>query len=101
MSDETDQEVIEDSTTAENIHAWRELLSSREAKDFIDTLLDKSTVLLGQNPTARITQTVLGMLFMMIAFGCVGALGYLKLVPEGTTGVLAGIIIGYFFKRHD
>lgn len=96
-----DNEIVEDnSTTAENILAWKELLSSKEARDFVDSVLSKSTILLGQTPGARALQTILSIFFMIVAFGCVGALAYLKLVPEGTTGVLAGIIIGFFFKRN-
>jgi len=102
MTDEIDDddEIIEDSTTAENILAWKELLSSKEAKDFVNTVLDKSTALFGQTPSAKVIQTVANITLMVVAFGCVGALGYFKLVPEGTIGVLAGIIIGYFFKKN-
>ena len=59
MTDEidNDDEIIEDSTTAENILAWKELLSSKEAKDFVNTVLDKSTVLFGQTPSAKAIQT--------------------------------------------
>lgn len=102
MSEESkDIEIHNTSTKAENLRAWKELMSSNEAKEFISIVLEKSTVLFGQTSTARFTNTISNILLMVIAFLCVGALGFLGLVPEGTTGVLAGIIIGYFFKRNE
>lgn len=93
-------EIIEDSTTAENILAWKELLGSKEAKEFVASSLEKATELFGQTRSAKIIQTVSNIAYMLVAFGCVGALAYFKLVPEGTTGALVGIIIGYFFKKN-
>lgn len=101
MDEENPQEVIvEDSTTAENIQAWKELLSSSEAKEFAESFLDKCTVLFGQTPSQKWVALVSQLSFMVVAFLAIGALAYTKLIPEGTTGVLAGIIIGYFFKRN-
>ncbi len=97
---ENEEEVIEDSTTAENILAWKELLSSKEAKDFVASVLDKSTELFGQTRSSKIIQILANLAYMVVAFGAVGALAYFKLVPEGTTGALVGIIIGYFFKKN-
>ena len=93
-------EIIENSTTAENILAWKELLSSKEAKEFIAIVAEKSATLFGQTHSARIIQTLANLSFMLGAFACIGALGYFQLVPEGTIGALAGIVIGYFFKKN-
>jgi hypothetical protein len=95
-----DTEIIEDSTTAENIRAWKELLSSSEAREFVKSVLEKSTGLFGQTPSVKIVQTISNLVLMLAAFGCVGAMAYLKLVPDGTSGALAGIIIGYFFRKN-
>jgi len=93
-------EVIEDSTTAENILAWKELLSSKEAKEFVASVFEKSTTLFGQTHSARIIQTLSNLALMVAAFACVGTLAYFKLVPEGTTGALVGMIVGFFFRKN-
>ena len=93
-------EIIENSTTAENVLAWKELLSSKEARDFVATVFERSTVLFGQTHSSNIIQTLTNLSFMVGAFACIGALAYFKLVPEGTIGALAGIVIGYFFKKN-
>lgn len=98
-SEEPEDELIEDSTTAENILAWKELLSSKEAKEFIDALLQRSTQLFGQTHSAKIINLCASVVLMIVAFISIGTLAYLKLIPDATTGVLAGIVIGYFFKR--
>ncbi len=101
LENENEDDVIEeDSTTAENIHAWRELLSSEEAKNFVDSFMEKAAVIFGRTKSAMVIQTITNIALMITAFFCVGVLAYLKLVPEGTTGVLSGIIIGYFFKKN-
>ena len=96
-----DKEITSDSTTAENLKAWKELLSSTEAKDFVASIMEKATVLFGQTSNAKILAVATNITLMLTAFFCVGTLAYYKLVPEGTTGVLAGIIIGYFFKKNN
>jgi len=98
-TEEPKEEIIEDSTTAENILAWKELLSSKEAKEFVDSLLRRSTQLFGQTYSAKIVNLCASVVLMLVAFVSIGALAYFKLIPEATTGVLAGIVIGYFFKR--
>lgn len=103
---ETDQTgrqdlIEENSTTAENITAWKELLSSPEAKEFVNSVLEKAAVLFGQTHGSKIIKTITNIALMMVAFGCIGYLAEHKLVSEGTTGVLAGIIIGYFFKKES
>lgn len=94
-----DDEVLEDSTTAENILAYKELLSSKEAKEFVSVLMEKSVILFGQTHGAKILNFTASFLLMISAFFAIGLLAWLKLIPESTTGVLAGIIIGYFFKE--
>lgn len=98
-TEELKEEIIEDSTTAENILAWKELLSSKEAKEFIDVLLDRSAQLFGQTHSAKVVNLCASVVLMLVAFVSIGVFAYLKLIPEATTGVLAGIVIGYFFKR--
>ncbi len=94
-----EDEIISDSTTAENLTAWKELLSSPEAKDFVSLFMEKATVLFGQTTSSKIINTTTNIFLLVVAFACIGSLSYLKLIPEGTTGVLSGIIIGYFFKK--
>lgn len=98
---EPDDEITEDSTTAENIRAWKELLSSKESKEFVDSVLQRATVLFGQTQSAKLTNLVTSAALMLVAFGSIGTFAYLKLIPDSTTGVLAGIVIGYFFKRRN
>lgn len=101
MSEDNDNgELVNDSTTAENIKAWKELMSSNEAKEFMASFMEKAIILFGQTPGSKIVNTITNVSLMVVAFICVGTLAYYKLVPEGTTGVLAGIIIGYFFKKN-
>ncbi|MFP1681581.1 hypothetical protein ACLD0W_03665 [Alloalcanivorax sp. C16-1] len=100
-TDEPEEDVVEDSTTADNILAWKELLSSKEAKEFIDALLQRSAQLFGQTHTAKIINLCASVLLMIVAFISIGGLAYLNLIPDATTGVLSGIVIGYFFKRGD
>jgi hypothetical protein len=57
--------------------------------------------LFGQTKDAKIIQTLSNIILMVVAFVCVGFLSFYELVPKGTTGVLSGIIIGYFFKKND
>ena len=96
----SDEENNNNSTTAENLKEWKELLSSLEAKEFVNSILERLAIMFGKTSGA-VTLNIIGNLLLMItAFGCVGLLAYFKLVPDGTTGVLAGIIIGYFFKKN-
>jgi len=97
----TINKIKQESTYADNILAWKELLGSNESKDFCTSLLESAAELFGQTKSAKIIQTISNIAFMVSAFVCVGLLSYYKLVPEGTTGVLSGIIIGYFFKKND
>jgi hypothetical protein len=97
--DQKHEEVIEDSTTAENIHAWKELMSSPEAKNFVSATIKELTVLFGQTPGSKILNLTSTLLLMIVSFSCIGLLGYYDLVTDGTTGALAGMIIGYFFKK--
>jgi hypothetical protein len=90
-----------ESTQAENILAWKEILSSSESKDFCASILKGSAELFGQTKDAKIIQTLSNIILMVVAFVCVGFLSFYELVPKGTTGVLSGIIIGYFFKKND
>lgn len=100
MSDDfEDKEVVKDLTTAENLMAWKTLLSSTEAKDFVLSVMEGATVLFGQTASSKLINAITNLVLLVTAFICVGVLAYLKLVPDGTTGVLAGIIIGYFFKK--
>ena len=96
-----DLEVVEDSTTAENIHAWRELISSKEAKEFVTTAIKELAVLFGQTAEMKRLNVYTNILVMSVAFACIGLLGYHKLISEGTTGALAGMIVGYFFKKNN
>ncbi len=90
-----------ESTQAENILAWKEILSSSESKDFCASILKGSAEFLEQTKSVKTTQIFLNITLMLAAFLCIGLLSFYKLVPEGTTGVLSGIIIGYFFKKND
>ncbi len=82
------------STVAENILALKEFFSSEEIKIFVNGIMLVHKEYSWKN-------TIINMVFMIAAFACIGLLAYFKLVAEGTTGVLAGIIIGYFFKKND
>ena len=93
--------ITSESTKAENLRAWKELLSSEEAKGFVSEVLEKSGILFGQTPKAKLINTFTNIALMVAAFVCVGVLGIYELAPEGTVGILAGIIIGYFFKKSD
>jgi hypothetical protein len=100
MDDETP--IVErQSTKAEEILAWKELLSSSEAKEFTAQALEGAAKFFGQTKSAKALQASINILMMLTAFVCIGALALKDLVPPGTTGVLAGIIIGYFFKKND
>lgn len=99
MSEKSDEQQIEDSTTAENIRAWKELLSSSEAKEFVASTMKELAILSGQTTGSKVLNLTGTLLTMTVAFICIGLLGYYDLVTDGTTGALAGMIIGYFFKK--
>lgn len=95
------QEPEQNSDPAELVRAWKELLSSEEAANCIDKVMGRLAVLMGKTPKTMNTENAWNLAFLLMAFTGVGVFAYLDLVPDGTTGVLAGIIIGYFFKRDD
>lgn len=103
MTDEAQENDKKDnaSKSVGKISELKALLSSKEVKDSVISILAISADLYGHSPKAKKTQAMLNILLMVFAFGCVGTLAFLRLVPDGTTGVLAGIIIGYFFKKND
>jgi hypothetical protein len=90
-----------ESTYAENVRAWKELMSSAEARQFVETFFEKASALFGQTGKSIGAKTISSMSLMVTAFFCVGFFSWQGWVNEGTTGVLSGIIIGYFFKKQD
>lgn len=80
--------------TKDNIIELIKTATSEEVKIFFTGIMDASKKSSRSNIRINIA-------FMVLAFACIGMLAYLKLMPEGTTGVLAGIIIGHFFKKND
>lgn len=97
----TPVEIPRTSTTAENLEALKSLLSCNEAKESVAEFITKATTLFGQTKEQKIYQTLSHIFLMVSAFICIGILGYLELLSDGTIGVLAGIIIGYFFKKES
>ncbi len=87
--------------TVEIIYAVKELLSSKEAKESVDSWLEKTAKLFGQTAGSKLLVTFSSIAMMSIAFLCIGALGWFHLVSDGTTGALAGMIVGYFFKKNS
>ncbi len=102
MKDEKENEITDGknnvnenkSTIAENILALKDFFSSEEMKIFVNGIIET------YKKSSR-SNILMNISFMVAAFACIGVLAYCELVPEGTTGVLAGIIIGYFFKKND
>ena len=87
------------STTAENLVAIKEIMVSSEAKEFTNDFFARLSVLFGATRTDKLINVGSSLLLMIVAFGFVGAFAYYKLIPDGTAGVLSGIIVGYFFKK--
>lgn len=87
------------STKAENLRAWKELLSSPEVNDTIETIFEKLSTMFGRSPEAIKVSFYTDIGRMITAFIGIGTLAGFDLIADGTAGALVGIIIGYFFKR--
>ncbi len=100
MSGKKDNEVKEKaekenkSTMAENILALKDFFAEEEVKASLAWIVETYK-------KSSQSNVLINICFMIAAFVCIGALAYYELMPKGTTGVLAGIIIGYFFKKND
>ncbi len=101
MNDKKDNEVKEEeaekenkSTMAENILALKDFFAEKEVKASLIGIVETYK-------KSSQSNALINIFFMIAAFVCIGALAYCELMPKGTTGVLAGIIIGYFFKKND
>ena len=64
-------------------------------------MLEKGAILFGQTKWQKIISTLADLAMMSVAFLCIGLLGWFHLVSDGTTGALAGMIVGYFFKKNS
>ncbi|MGE4157693.1 MAG: hypothetical protein AB7F75_01195 [Planctomycetota bacterium] len=87
------------STTADNLTAWLELMRNAEVKAFMESFLKHAANLFGNTPEARKAKYWHNGIMLILSFACIGTLAYMNLISDGTTGVLAGIIVGYYFKK--